>query len=143
MNKYQNFLVQAGRQCWPGDERSTVHKVARRPTDVKSDEWIYNLLKGGDTANTVAADESFRDVTFGTDLERTPSTTNGFYIAADNEIYTDKLAMSYQNGMHFTSKCYQCCNTGNDCNATWKPETELDWAQNWLSTDSTPTHNQV
>ena len=101
MNKYQNFLVQAGRQCWPGDGRTTIHKVARRPTDVMSDEWIYNLLKGGDTAGTVAADESFRDVTFAdtnADLERNPSTTGGFYIAADTNLYTDKLAMAYQNG---------------------------------------------
>jgi len=142
MNKYQNFLVQAGRQCWPGDGRTTSHKVARRPYDVNSDEWIYNLLKGGDTASTSANGESFKDVTFGTDLERTPTDSNGFYVAPGTNLYDDKLAMTYQNGMHFTSKCYQCCNTGNDCNATWKPETEFDWAQNWLSTGSTPTSDQ-
>jgi len=143
MNKYQNFLVQAGRQCWPGDERGMAHKVARRPNDLNADEWIYNLLKGGNTAGTSAIGESFKDVTFGTDLETTATATNGFYVSPDiNDILADKLPMAYQNGMHFTSKCYQCCNTGANCNANWKPETERDWAQNWLSTGSTPDHNQ-
>ena len=99
MNKYQNFLVQAGRQCWPGDGRSMAHKVARRPTDLNADEWIYNLLKGGNTSGTSAIGESFKDVTFGTDLETTATATNGFYVSPDiNDILADKLPMAYQNG---------------------------------------------
>merc|ERR1711933_310739 len=79
MNKYQNFLVQAGRQCWPGDHGNMVAKVARRPYDVKADEWIYNLIKGGSTAGTSADTESFKDNDFST-VDTTGSTSTGFYI---------------------------------------------------------------
>ena len=47
MQKYQNFLVQAGRQCWPGDGQGNSMKVAARPNDVMADQWIYNLVSGG------------------------------------------------------------------------------------------------
>ena len=53
-NKHQNFLVQAGRQCWPGDARTPGSQkvyVPRRPHDINSDEWIYNLVKGGSLAD--------------------------------------------------------------------------------------------
>ena len=30
----------------------------------------------------------------------------------------------------FTSKCYQCCNSGFNCNANWQPSTERDWSFN-------------
>merc|ERR1719220_2808208 len=49
-NKAQNFLVQAGRQCWPGDARDTTARIASRPNDVMADEWIYQLVKGGSAA---------------------------------------------------------------------------------------------
>merc|ERR1711935_736450 len=138
MNKYQNFLVQAGRQCWPGD-----------PTNV-----------GAFTAASSASAESFKDVTFATDFDITftdvspggalgdSGRTKGFYVNADDittESFTKhQQAMAYRNGMVFTSWCYQCCNSGNDCNENWKPETERDWAQNWIVQDplsGAPTSN--
>ena len=30
--------------------------------------------------------------------------------------------------MQGTSKCHQCCNTEHNCNFTWQPTTEADWA---------------
>ena len=47
MQKYQNFLVQAGRQCWPADGSDSSMKVAARPHDIMADQWIYNLVSGG------------------------------------------------------------------------------------------------
>ena len=32
--------------------------------------------------------------------------------------------------MMFTSKCYQCCNSGFNCNANWHPSNEYDWSFN-------------
>ena len=32
--------------------------------------------------------------------------------------------------MMFTSKCYQCCNSGFNCNANWQPSSERDWSFN-------------
>jgi len=142
MNKYQNFLVQAGRQCWPGDHNGMVHKVARRPYDVKADEWIYNLLKGGETAGTSADAESFADNDF-TTVDKVNSVSAGFYIErpATTEQTAHQAPIEYRNGFVFTSWCYQCCNTGFNCNESWQPETERDWAQNWLSGAGSPTSN--
>ena len=47
MQKYQNFLVEAGRQCWPEDNTGMVRTIAARPHDIMADEWIYNILAGG------------------------------------------------------------------------------------------------
>jgi len=47
MQKYQNFVVEAGRQCWPGDAFGESHKLATRPDDMRADQWIYNIIKGG------------------------------------------------------------------------------------------------
>jgi len=47
MQKYQNFVVEAGRQCWPGDALGEEHKLAVRPDDMRADHWIYNIIKGG------------------------------------------------------------------------------------------------
>jgi len=140
MNKYQNFLVQAGRQCWPGDNTGSNAKVARRPNDVKADEWIYNLVKGGTIASTSANEESFKDSDIATNFDDSftdaDGIATGFYITADT---IDKyIPQGYVNGMHFTSKCYQCCNTGNNCNLSWQPSTESDWGANYLVGDATP-----
>ena len=45
MQKYQNFVVEAGRQCWPGDAYGEKHKLATRPDDMRADQWIYNIIK--------------------------------------------------------------------------------------------------
>lgn len=45
MQKYQNFVVEAGRQCWPGDAFGEKHKLATRPDDMRADQWIYNIIK--------------------------------------------------------------------------------------------------
>ncbi len=45
MQKYQNFVVEAGRQCWPGDAFGEEHKLATRPDDMRADQWIYNIIK--------------------------------------------------------------------------------------------------
>lgn len=47
MQKYQNFVVEAGRQCWPGDAFGEQHKLATRPDDIRADQWMYNIIKGG------------------------------------------------------------------------------------------------
>ena len=47
MQKYQNFLVEAGRQCWPEDNSNMNRRIAARPHDLKADEWIYNIIAGG------------------------------------------------------------------------------------------------
>jgi hypothetical protein len=155
-------LVQAGRQCWPGDGANVGMAVARRPNDIKADEWIYNLIRGADTAFTSASSasaESFKDVTIATDFDVTftdvspgnvvndSGRTKGFYINP-NDLSADgftqhQQGMAYKNGMVFTSWCYQCCNSGNNCNQNWKPETERDWAQNWIVGDGTPDSNQA
>ena len=45
MQKYQNFVVEAGRQSWPGDAYGENHKLATRPDDMRADQWIYNIIK--------------------------------------------------------------------------------------------------
>ena len=45
MQKYQNFVVETGRQCWPGDAFGEQHKLATRPDDMRADQWIYNIIK--------------------------------------------------------------------------------------------------
>merc|ERR1712003_241007 len=57
MQKYQNFLVKAGRQCWPGDHSGMADKIGRRPYDVALYEWpstdlgwITNIIYGGAAA---------------------------------------------------------------------------------------------
>merc|ERR1712046_94209 len=47
MQKYQNFLVKAGRQCWPGDHSGMADKVSVRPYDLYADQWITNIVAGG------------------------------------------------------------------------------------------------
>lgn len=61
MQKYQNFLVQAGRQCWPADGSDSSMKVASRPHDVMADQWIYNLVSGGNTYEDVSAANGWPD----------------------------------------------------------------------------------
>lgn len=163
-NKHQNFLVQAGRQCWPGDPRNMNNLVPRRPHDVKADQWIYNIVQGGgllanagwglengsngvsdsaaNAASALAAnfDNTFTDVDSDGQLGGA-GTTEGFYIdpahlhaeTVDEQFYMPHTPIGYKNGYVFTSWCYQCCNTGSECNKGWKPETERDWAENWIS----------
>lgn len=157
-------MVQAGRQCWPGDPRQSEALVPRRPHDVKADQWIYNLVQGGgllanagwglesgsngasdSAANAATALAANFDNTF-TDVDSDgilggAGTTEGFYIdpahlhaeSVDKQFYAPHTPIGYKNGYVFTSWCYQCCNTGSECNKGWKPETERDWAENWIS----------
>ena len=64
MQKYQNFLVQAGRQCWPADGSDSSMKVASRPHDIMADQWIYNLVSGGNPKEHVVAGQwnDFMDI---------------------------------------------------------------------------------
>merc|ERR1712087_970037 len=62
MNKYQNFLVQAGRQCRPGDESGMQHTVARRPNDVMADQWIHNVVAGGQFQTAFTGSFQYSDV---------------------------------------------------------------------------------
>ena len=55
MQKYQNFLVQAGRQCWPGSNSGMSHKINRNPYDVQRDQWVHNIVHGGIDSKTDAA----------------------------------------------------------------------------------------
>ena len=134
MQKYQNFLVKAGRQCWPGDHTGMADKIARRPYDVMADQWVSNIVRGGITTGGGTGssfgegghfagspfDDTFTDAA-GLGLD-------GFYVSdaltSSNEFH---VANSYQNGMKESSKCYQCCNTEHNCNFNWQPLTEADW----------------
>merc|ERR1712176_165670 len=60
MQKYQNFLVKAGRQCWPGDASDTSSKVSSRPHDVKADQWVANIVEGGLESGTGQTGASFQ-----------------------------------------------------------------------------------
>jgi len=172
-NKHQNFLVQAGRQCWPGDARGTLSYVPRRPNDVMADQWIYNLVAGGKAANAghglttadgnnngadtearaiididAAFDQTFTDVD-SDGLAGGAGTTTGFYIdprhlhaeTLANQFVKPKEPMAYKNGYMFTSWCYQCCNSGTQCNKEWRPETERDWSRNWIAGGSGPSND--
>jgi hypothetical protein len=153
--KYQNFHVQAGRQCWPGDGSNMQHKIARRPHDVRADQWIYNLVKGGldtdangiennfDFAATVGANFDAEDpMTLDANSivdDSSSGSTHGFYLDqndveragatfnTENAFVLPQLPQAYTNGMALTSKCHQCCNSGNYCNHYWRPQTEGDW----------------
>jgi len=148
-NKAQNFLVQAGRQCWPGDARNTVARVPSRPNDVMADEWIWQLVKGGSTAagfgltTDVATDLSNG---FDSTFSDTNGLSEGFYRPTIVNFVDDLQSRGYSaNGQVFQSWCYQCCNSGTNCNKAWKPETETDWAVNWLwdgATDRLPANDQ-
>ena len=73
MQKYQNFLVQAGRQCWP--QGSASMNVKARPNDIMADEWIYNIVQGGKSG--VAASQDFSGVTVDTDFDNTFTDNDG------------------------------------------------------------------
>lgn len=170
-NKHQNFLVQAGRQCWPGDARGTASYVPRRPHDVMADQWIYNLVAGGKAANAghglttgnnsgtdsaanastdinAAFDQTFTDVD-ADGVAPGAGTTTGFYLdprhlhaeVAPGQFVKPHTPIAYKNGYMFTSWCYQCCNSGTECNKAWRPETERDWARNWIAGVAGPTHD--
>ena len=72
MQKYQNFLVQAGRQCWPADGRDSGMKVAARPNDIMADQWIYNLVSGGNPYEHVVTGQwnDFMDIHWPHNTER-------------------------------------------------------------------------
>jgi len=169
-NKHQNFLVQAGRQCWPGDSRGSGSYVPRRPHDVMADQWIYNLVAGGKADNAghglatgnnsgtdnaanastdinAAFDQTFTDVD-SDGLAGGAGTTTGFYLdprhlhaeTLQNQFFKPNEPRAYKNGYMSTSWCYQCCNSGTECNKAWRPETERDWARNWIA-GTTVTHD--
>ena len=75
MQKYQNFLVQAGRQCWPQDGTGNSMRVRSRPSDIKADEWIYNIVQGGKF--NVAASQDFSDTAVDTDFDNTFTDNDG------------------------------------------------------------------
>ena len=75
MQKYQNFLVENGRQCWPESNDGMLRRISARPHDLKADEWIYDIIIGGSKStssspavNTVGvadfSDTAFSDATF-------------------------------------------------------------------------------
>jgi len=58
------------------------------------------------------------------------ATTNGRQNLYQARFLDPQLPLAYANGMMFTSKCYQCCNSGFNCNANWHPSNEYDWSFN-------------
>ena len=52
---------------------------------------------------------------------------------ASNSLVDINTPMQYENGMVNTSRCYQCCNTGNNCN-NFQPVSEYDWAKTHANT---------
>ena len=147
MQKYQNFLVKAGRQCWPGDSAGMIDQIASRPYDVMADNWITNIISGGLTDGVAAQGSSFGGGTgtapaFGgapfdntyTDMPSGGMNPHGFFktggaTTGNAQFFNkhDHVSTGYFNGMMPTSKCYQCCNTEHNCNFQWQPHTEEDW----------------
>merc|ERR1711970_1069297 len=148
MQKYQNFLVQAGRQCWPGDHSQTNHLIASRPYDVMADNWISNIVAGGIDDTTNSADSfGFGGQFGGNPFDRTftkmPAggmNPHGFFKTGGGQANTNlqffnrnsPVGNSYQNGMTPTSKCYQCCNTEHNCNFNWQPQDGEDWTHAYI-----------
>ncbi|CAG5103206.1 Oidioi.mRNA.OKI2018_I69.chr1.g665.t1.cds [Oikopleura dioica] len=140
MQKYQNFLVKAGRQCWPVDATNTAEKIARRPYDIKADEWYYNA--NGNHADS--HDKTFTDFTDGS--PDSGGLVSGLYVDPDyvldgsSNLNYNSLHIihghsgAYKNGMKETSRCTQCCSNADNCNASWRPQTETDWAADYSST---------
>jgi hypothetical protein len=144
MQKYQNFLVQAGRQCWPGSNSGMSHKVNRNPYDVERDQWVHDIVKGGidaGTNNAAGVESSFGfegafagakfDDSFVDNAGLNVDGTAGLYYEPSS-FYNENFEImhhpiEYQNGMKETSKCYQCCNVDHNCNYNWQPKTEADW----------------
>lgn len=127
MQKYQNFLVKAGRQCWPGDNTGMADKIGRRPYDVALYEWpntnlgwITNIIFGGASATGT-----------GTSFTSNNAQT-GLFVDAD---YSDFLGIrtpvDYKNGLKESSLCTQCCNSEHNCNFDWQPRTEADWERSF------------
>lgn len=124
MQKYQNFLVKAGRQCWPGDNTGMADKIGRRPYDVALYEWpstnlgwITNIIYGGAAATGTGTSFTSNDA------------QTGLFVDAD---YSDFLGVrtpvDYKNGLKESSLCTQCCNSEHNCNLDWQPRTEGKFA---------------
>jgi len=144
MQKYQNFLVKAGRQCWPSNGATS--QIAKRPYDLMADQWIWNIVQGG-VKNQNAAGAAFADSAgAGNPFDETFTDSNGllthgFYVTGGSRgtesvgsnsnlvKMSDKVSNSYKNGQVPTSKCYQCCNTDHNCNHNWQPQSETDWEE--------------
>ena len=105
MQKYQNFLVKAGRQCWPGDHSGMTDTVARRPSDVMADQWITNIVKGGITTggsagSSFGAGGDFNGSPFDdTFTDAAGINTHGFFISESSG--NQYIPIAYQNGEIF------------------------------------------
>lgn len=144
MQKYQNFLVKAGRQCWPESNADMLDQIARRPYDIMADEQ-YNLK------HTNAFDTTYTDFVPKTDPAADEGgLVTGLYVDPDyilddssalvyNSLHkVHAVAGTYANGMKETSRCTQCCSNADDCNAGWSPTTELGWGSIHHTADPTP-----
>lgn len=133
MQKYQNFLVKAGRQCWPELNTDMIDEIARRPYDIKADEQYY-------TKHTNSFDDSFTDFSdTAASAVDTLGLREGLYVdpdyvldASSNLNYNSLniihgVVGKYENGMKETSRCTQCCSNADDCNNGWSPTTEAAW----------------
>ena len=109
MQKYQNFLVKAGRQCWPGDHTGMRDTIARRVSDIMADQWITNIVKGGITTGGSSGSSFGAGGQFGgspfdaTFTDSAGLTTNGFYISESTG--NQHMPIAYENGMAFYDKC--------------------------------------
>jgi len=146
MQKYQNFLVKAGRQCWPAANTDMIDKIARRPYDIMADETY-------DTKYTNAFDTDFTSFTdVASSTEDTGGLITGLYIDPDyvwdngvtgslnyNSLHVvHGTAGTYANGMKETSRCTQCCSNADNCNEGWYPTTEAGWGTLHNTADPTP-----
>ena len=102
MQKYQNFLVKAGRQCWPGDHTGMRDTIARRVSDIMADQWITNIVKGGITTGGSSGSSFGAGGQFGgspfdaTFTDSAGLTTNGFYISESSG--NQHMPIAYENG---------------------------------------------
>lgn len=137
MQKYQNFLVKAGRQCWPESNTDMIDKIARRPYDIMADEQ-YN------TKHANAFDTTFTDFDIKTANDASDDTgglLKGLYIDPDYVLTDGEIldynslkvvhghAGTYSLGMKETSRCTQCCSKAHNCNDDWTPTKESEWAK--------------
>lgn len=109
MQKYQNFLIQSARQCWPGDKSDVQTKVPQRSNDVLADNWLYNIVQGGLTGSgSSGASFQFSDVSdFDATFFDDTGLNNGLYRESEASFADDKVAVEYTNGLISNSKCHQ------------------------------------
>jgi len=121
MQKMQNFLVEHGRQCWPHDNAGDSRLVSTKFSDVEANNRLNTIIGGGVAEKAAGGDFHATNSQLATDFYRSTGT-----------FATDHAGVGYYNGYVETSRCHQCCNTADSCNASWQPDTVADWDESFM-----------